>query len=497
MTDDRDALRRERDFYLRILQLGEREDIEAFLDASLALVMEASGATKGFLELHERDKGGRWWLACGFTTEDIDAIRAETSRGIIGEALATGRTVQTASAASDPRFSDRTSVQRNDVAGVLCAAVGTPPMGVVYLQGEAGLAPFTPQVRRMAEVFAVHLAPHATHLITRQRDATQADPTRPFRDRLRLDTMVGRSRALADVFEQVSLVAPLDVHVLITGPSGTGKTTLARMIALNGPRASASFVELSCAAIPDNLLESELFGAVRGAHSTATQDIEGKIAAAENGTLFLDEIAELSLASQAKLLKLIQTKVYFPLGSNSPRTANVRIIAATNVDLKQRVAEKLFREDLMYRLQVLPIAMPSLGSRRDDVPLLADRFCRQACDELGIGPLRLSIAARRAVHVAEWGGNVRELRHAVQAGVIRAHGAQAAEVEASHLFPNRAVEEADETLADATRAFQRQVVVGTLDETDWNVSAAAKRLGIARSHLYNLLDSFGLRRPKN
>src|SRR6185369_11883321 len=202
--------------------------------------------------------------------------------------------------------------------------------------------------------------------------------------------------ALAAVLKQAALVAPLDVHVLLTGETGTGKSQLARVIHDNGPRAPRTYVELNCAAVPEALLESELFGALPGAHSTANRRVEGKVAAAEGGTLMLDEIGELSMSAQAKLLQLLQSKEYFPLGAARAERADVRVIAATNIDLKQAAAERRFREDLFFRLQVLPIRMPSLAERREDIAELAAYFCAVACERHHLRHLELSSSARRA-----------------------------------------------------------------------------------------------------
>ncbi len=202
------------------------------------------------------------------------------------------------------------------------------------------------------------------------------DPTLRFRGALRAEDLIGRSPPMTELAAPALAAGPLDVSVLLTGPSGTGKTHVARVIHASSPRAAVgNFVELSCANLPDNLVESELFGAAPGAHSTAVKAVEGKVYAARGGTLLFDEIAELSLPAQAKLLQLLQSREYYPLGANRPRAADVRVIAATNCDLKARVARREFREDLFYRLHVVPIRVPSLAERRDDIPELAQHFC--------------------------------------------------------------------------------------------------------------------------
>lgn len=324
------------------------------------------------------------------------------------------------------------------------------------------------------------------------------DPALRFRTVLRADDLIGSSPPMLELLRQLALLAPLDVSLLLTGPSGTGKTHVARVIHANSPRAAGNFVEVSCANLPDNLVESELFGAVPGAHSTAVRAVEGKVCAARGGTLLFDEVAELSLAAQAKLLQLLQSREYFPLGSNRARPADVRVIAATNVDLRERVARKEFREDLFYRLHVVPIRVPSLAERGDDIPELARHFCARACDRHRLPPLHLSQWSLLAAQVASWPGNIRELANAVEAAAIRAAGEGSAAVEERHLFPGR--EDISAPLAplsyrEALRRFQTQLVRSTLEESGWNVTEAARRLDLTRAHVYNLMQSLGLSRP--
>jgi Nif-specific regulatory protein len=292
-------------------------------------------------------------------------------------------------------------------------------------------------------------------------------------------------------------VAPLDVAVLVTGDTGTGKTQLARLVHENGRRQGRRFIELNCSAIPENLVESELFGAVAGAHSTALRRIEGKVAAAEGGTLFLDEVAELSPAAQAKLLQFLNTKEYYALGSSALSTADVRIIAATNTDLDERVRERQFRSDLFFRLQVLSIRMPNLAERREDVALLAQHFCARAQRSHGLPDRELSPAALRAVEATEWRGNARELAHAVEAAAIRAAGEGTKFIESRHLFGESTgapTNRAPLTFQEETRRFQAGLVQRALEAADWNVAAAARTLDLTRAHLYNLIRAFGLSR---
>jgi len=493
-TDELTRVQRERDLYRRLLDLGRQDEPETFLREALGLVVEVTGASQGYLELHDDDLTGtpRWALAHGFTAEQLAGVRAAISRGIIAEALASGKTIVTPSALLDDRFRERESVRVGRIEAVLCAPIGDdPPRGVLYLQNRSGPGFFSEDDRARAETFARHMAPLVDGVLARQRERAGADATAPVRATLRARDVIGRGAALATALHHVALVAPLDVHVLLTGETGTGKSQLARVI--------HDFVTLNCAALPETLIESELFGALPGAHSTATRRLEGKVESAERGTLFLDEIGELSHAAQAKLLHLLQAKEYYPLGGTKPLRANVRVIAATNTDLQQAVAERRFREDLFYRLQVLPIRVPSLAERREDIPLLAAHFCAQACQRHGLPRLALSPNALRAAESAAWPGNVRQLENAVEAAVIRAAGAHAEQVERAYLFPDAAARpEADApvTFQEATRRFQGRLLRDALEAESWNVVDTARRLDLARSHVYNLIRAFGLERGR-
>ena len=497
-------LRRERDLYLRLLHLSDQNDLEPFLSDALALIVEVTGAARGLIDLYDADNengGRRWSTVHGLSEGQVETVRAAFSEGIIARALATGTTIVTASAADDPRFRDRESVRIGRIDAVLCAPIGkVPPLGVLYLQGRVEPGVFVEDDRAAAEVFAQQVAALADRLLVQRRHRDETDPTRGLRTELRSCGVVGRSPALARVLREAALVAPLDVTVLLTGESGTGKSLFARLIHENSDRRSANLVELNCAAMPESLLESELFGALPGAHSTASRRIDGKLAAAEHGTLLLDEVAELPLAAQAKLLQLLHSHTYYPLGSSKPVVADVRVIAATNADLQAAVLARRFRDDLYYRLQVVPIRIPSLAERREDVGELAEFFCARAVERHRLPQLRLSPGARRALQAAEWPGHVRQLEHAVEVASIRAAGEGASQVETTHVFPDAAANGGDRelprTFQESTRRYQQKLVRETLEDSGWNVVEAARRLDIARSHLYNLINAFGIERAR-
>ena len=497
-----DQVRRERDLYRRLLALGAQTELRPLLGEALGLVAEVLGARLGYIELLDDQapaKGSRWAMAHGLTAAEIEDVRTAISQGIVAEALATGKTIITPSAVLDSRFQARESVRMRRIEAVLCTPIGNdPPVGVLYLQGRAGASPFTEDDQGIAELFAGQLAPLADRLLTREREG--ADSTRPARSTLRLDTVIGKSEALGVLLRQVALIAPLDVSVLLTGQSGTGKTQIARVIHDNSPRAGQPFVEVNCAALPEALFESELFGAMQGAHSTATRRLFGKVAAADRGTLLLDEVGDLSLPVQAKLLHLLHSKQYYPLGATTPIGADVRVVAATNVDLEAAVAERRFREDLFYRLQVLPLRVPSLAERRSDIVELAAYFCAQACENHALPRVTMSREALRAAEAAEWPGNVRQLAHAIEAATIRAAGEGLARIERIHVFPSTSAEANDGgeplTFQEATRRFHVRLLGSALEDSGWNVMEVARRLDLARSHVYTLIRAFGLTRER-
>ena len=506
MTRENDPILLERDLLLRLLDLVSVEDPSAFVDEALGLVVARVGAERGYLALSAPPddplESPAWQALRGF--EDNTFVRRVLSGTVVADALRSGKTVSTASASADPRYAAAESVRRNSIEAVLCVPIGAFPeaIGVLYLQGASGGRKFTADAQRIAERLAQHLAPVANKLV-RLSAATRPDPTLPWRARLTgADALIGRSPALAEVLKGAALVAPLDVPVLITGPSGTGKTALARVIVSASRRARGPLVELNCAAIPDELLESELFGAAVGAHSTAKRKTVGKVEAAHGGTLFLDEVGELSPSAQAKLLQLLADGTYFTLGSSTPKKADVRVIAATNADLEAKVAAGQFRDDLFYRLRVMPIRMPGLDERRGDIGALAEAFLAVVAERHGLGLLELAPLTRAALMRAEWPGHVRELAHAIEAAAIRASadaparvsgGVEVRTLEPEHVFPGLPPTEPTEDWHQATRAFQRSLLADALARSGGSVSDAARRLGIARSHAYELIRALGLR----
>src|SRR5262245_22185505 len=324
-------------------------------------------------------------------------------------------------------------------------------------------------------------------------------PTRRTVPAPRIDGIVGESRALRAVLEQVEMVADTDATVLITGESGTGKELLARAIHEWSHRRKAPLVRVNCAAIPESLFESELFGCVRGAFTGAHNDRPGRFEAAQGGTLMLDEIGEVPLAIQPKLLRVLQEKEVERVGETRVRKTDVRIVAATNRDLAAEVEAGRFRGDLFYRLNVFPIENPPLRDRGEDIPLLAEHFIQACARRLHRPPPRLTEGALRQLMNRDWPGNIRELQNVIERAIIIARdGELRFDLQPSVTRPRPASPSSSPPLLSraAMDKRQRDAIVAALGQSGGRVSGpggAAERLGIKVSTLYSKMAALGLR----
>jgi DNA-binding NtrC family response regulator len=301
---------------------------------------------------------------------------------------------------------------------------------------------------------------------------------------------VGSSAAWRKVLTCATQVAATETTVFLHGESGTGKEVVARFIHRASPRSRGPFVAINCAALPEQLLESEMFGYERGAFTGANQAKPGQIELASGGVLFLDEVSEMSPASQAKLLRFLQEREFQRVGGTRLIKANVRVIGASNRDLREAVQQGTFRRDLYYRLQVFDISLPPLRDRPGDIPLLVEAFLRDLSRTLGRGALRLTPAAIERLLVHPWPGNVRELHNALERAAILADGESIGVEHLSLDVPVTTVDPGADLGAAARRTIER-----VLQETDWNKAKAARRLGITRTQLYGRLRKYGLEGP--
>ncbi|MGH7475856.1 MAG: sigma-54-dependent transcriptional regulator [Longimicrobiales bacterium] len=310
--------------------------------------------------------------------------------------------------------------------------------------------------------------------------------------------IVGQSFAIRQVLERIEKVGPTDARVLITGDNGTGKELVARALHRLSARAEQPFVEVNCAAIPSELIESELFGHMKGSFTGATADRAGKFEQAHGGTLFLDEIGDMSPAAQAKVLRALQEGIITRVGGERPIQVDVRVIAATNKELSREIEAGRFREDLLFRLNVVPIHVPALRERRDDIPMLARHFARVAEQEQRLQPRRFADDALLLLQRMDWPGNVRELRNTVERLMIlgRGHEINAADVERLVGMPQESGLAGDLLGAPTFAAFkeraERAYILAKLRDHDWNVSETSRTLEMPRSNLYKKIEKYGL-----
>ncbi len=322
----------------------------------------------------------------------------------------------------------------------------------------------------------------------------------------RTQAMVGESYAMRRLREQVAMAAPTNGRVLIYGENGTGKELVARTVHALSHRKGASFIEVNCAAIPEELIESELFGHVRGAFTGAVSDRRGKFEVADGGTIFLDEIGDMSLKTQAKVLRVLQEQTMEAVGGTARIRVDVRVLAATNKDLQTEIRQGNFREDLYFRLNVIPIFVPPLRERREDIPLLADHFMAEFGREYGRRPKQFEPEATTVLQEYAWPGNVRELRNVLERLVIMVPGETIAAPDLGFLdqpSPSRPVSMdmggQRQTLHEARERFERDLILRTLAEQQGNMSRTAEVLGVERSNLYRKMRTFGIapsRRPE-
>jgi len=314
--------------------------------------------------------------------------------------------------------------------------------------------------------------------------------------------IVGTSYAIRAVTEKIERVGKTPARVLITGENGTGKELVARAIHSLSTRAKAAFVEVNCAAIPAELIESELFGHMKGSFTGAVADRAGKFEQAHGGTLFLDEIGDMSLAAQAKVLRVLQDGVVTRIGGSKPIQVDVRVLAAANKDVEAEIAAGSFREDLYYRLNVVPIHVPPLRERREDIPLLISHFITQLTGPGGLAPHAISDDAVTRLGQLEWPGNVRELRNTIERLLILSSGPRITADDVDQLVGRRA--DAGEgglgslldvpTFEEFKHAAERAYLIAKLRAFDWNVSETARALDMPRSNLYKKIERYGLSR---
>ncbi len=324
--------------------------------------------------------------------------------------------------------------------------------------------------------------------------------------------IIGNSPLVQDLLERISIVASTPSRVLITGENGTGKELVARAIHKNSPRKDGPFVKVNCAAIPNELIESELFGHERGSFTGAVERKRGKFELANHGTIFLDEIGDMSLPTQAKILRVLTDNEIDRVGGAKPIRVDVRVIAATNKNLEEEIEKDNFREDLYYRLNVVPIYVPALKDRREDIPLLAEHFLKIYCKETQTKARRFDFSAYLLLKNYEWPGNIRELRNIVERAAILTRNNILGEKEIASVLPSALTHSTTKasaappvknnnsirkgSLKEMAEDYEKNIILETLKNNDWNVSKTADILELERSHLYKKMKLYGISREE-
>ncbi len=426
-------------------------------------------------------------IAHGLSAEAAWRGKYRLGEGITGKVVATGKAVVVPAVSREPLFLNRTrsrgDVSRLDIA-FICVPIkaGATTVGTLSVDRPAGGLSAEEDLRLLTIVSNM-IAQAVSNLqkIKRETERLMAENVnlrQELGERYQVSNIVGKSRPMRNVYEMVHRVCRSNATVLIRGESGTGKELVAHAIHYNSPRASRPFVKVNCAALPDTLLESELFGHEKGAFTGATQLKRGRFELAEGGTLFFDEVGEISPAVQVKLLRVLQEREFERVGGQRTLKADVRLIAATNQDLEEAVAQKRFREDLYYRFNVFPIYMPALRERRSDILLLADHFLEKYAAENGKNIRRISTPAIDMLFQYHWPGNVRELENCIERAVLVCDEDA---VKSYHLPPTLQTAESSGTqsglsLAAATERVERELIVESLKAANGNVSEAARAL---------------------
>jgi len=519
--------------YERILEISRRilsqMNLERLLDLILDEAIQLSGAERGFVVLLKQG-GIEVESARNMDKESLKKASEKISSSIIREVTQSQGAVLTMDAGEEEKLRKSESVHRMKLRSVLAVPLrsGEAIQGVIYLDNRFASGVFQEEHAKVVSIFADQASLAITHaqlleenrrrqkelegnqkmiirlnktleekLSSQEQELEKAklilqthDPESPRSDRYK--ELIGESKAMKEVLQIMDRIMESDVTVYIHGESGTGKELIARALHYNGPRRGQIFASTNCASYSETLLESELFGHVRGAFTGAEKDKKGLFEYATSGTVFLDEVADMSGGMQAKLLRVLQEGEIKPVGSNKSVKVNVRIISATNKDLGVLVKDGKFRKDLFYRLNVVRINLPPLRDRRADVPMLVDHFMKN--NKMGIPPNFLSIDAesKKALMAYDWPGNIRELENEINRALVMGKGGITRDLLSDNIREKYEFEEEmrnDLNLPRQIANFERKIIERALVEAQGNKAKAAKMLGISRFTLHQKIRS--------
>ncbi len=465
---------------------GQREMLAEVLD----VLHEHLGMTRGTIMLVNPDRTGlSIEVAHNLADRKSKGVRYEMGEGITGRVVESGQPAVVPKVSQEPLFLDRLHNRREldrEEISFICVPIkiGSEVVGTLSADRIFDESVALDEDVRLLTIVAGMVAHdvRTRRMLATERQTLEEENLRlrtELEDRFRPENIIGNSNAMREVYRAIHQVAASDTTVLIRGESGTGKELVAHAIHYSSPRAQGPFVKVNCAALNENLLESELFGHEKGAFTGAVQARQGRIDEAEGGTLFLDEIGDFSPMTQVKLLRVLQEREYQPVGSNQTRSANVRILCATNSNLEQAVETGSFRQDLYYRINVFPVHLPPLRDRKDDILLLADFFVGKYAQRMGREVRRISTPAINMMFAYHWPGNVRELENCIERAVLLSTDGV---IHGHHLPPTLQTSETTETAGQGTLQervdlFERDIIVDALKRSEGNMAEAARDLG--------------------
>jgi Nif-specific regulatory protein len=427
-------------------------------------------------------------VAHSFPEERSRAIRYRMGEGVTGKVMQNGKAMIVPKVSEEPLFLnrfERWNVTKEEISFICVPiSIGQEVMGTISVDREYDKNVSLEEDMRMLSIVASMIA---NDIRTRREEAMRRQELEDenlrlhheLEDRFRPENIIGNSNAMRDVYKQIHQVAGSDITVLIRGESGTGKELVAHAIHYSGHRAKGPFVKVNCAALNENLLESEMFGHEKGAFTGAIQSRKGRLEEADGGTLFLDEIGDFAPTTQVKLLRVLQERQFERVGSNRTSKTDARIITATNRDLEKAVEQKIFRQDLYYRVNVFPVFLPPLRERKDDILLLADYFVERYSKKMAKDVRRITTPAINMMVAYHWPGNVRELENCIERAVLLSTDGV---IYAHHLPPTLQTSDASDTIGTGSlkqRAglFERDIIVDALKRCNGNLAATARDLG--------------------
>ncbi|MDP3274554.1 MAG: sigma 54-interacting transcriptional regulator [Deltaproteobacteria bacterium] len=477
----------------RLHQFSERllvtRDVQTLLEHLLDGAIEATGAERGFVLLLRDDKP-EIRAARNLRQETIPDAVKQLSDSIIARVIDSKRPIIVADAMNDQSFARSESVMHLRLSSVLCAPLiaGGELLGLIYLGNDRIANLFAPKALDLVTIFSAHAAlvlQNALLLDSLRTDKSELE--KRLKDQ-RFGEIIGSVPSMMEVFRKVQKVAPTDIVVLISGETGTGKELIAREIHQRSHRANGPFVVINCGAIPENLIESELFGHVKGAFTGAIATRIGRFQAAEKGTLFLDEVGELPLALQVKLLRALQERVVTKVGDSKGERVDIRVIAATNRELEEEIKKGNFREDLYYRLNVVNIYLPPLRERGDDILVIAKSLLQKFVGELNAQVKGFTPNALVALRKYDWPGNVRQLENRIRKALVLCDktllGPEDLDLSPEQLQPILPLDKAKED-------FQRRYILEVLERNNGNRTKTARDLGVDPRTIFRYLEKEG------